>query len=918
MKPADDINRIIIGLGGQGSRVVNEVRKEVLKQGALPAGLDFIAIDSDRISLANLDSVPDEHRVHLAAPDDAITDTIVPWLPHEFRPKAGGGCGMQRLTGKGMYLVHKHRILETVREVARKLRERTQMSNFMVVLVNAAGGGTGSGMAIDFAVDLRADIKEITGQDPMMFGVGILPSRAETIQRANGAALVKELHFLLSRKEPVVVNGRDYSNPFELFFLVGREVMGIESDEDVLRGIVRFTIDLGLIPSTSGDTAAAGKGAGWVDLQDIRTLVKGASHMFSTFGCYRARFPADTLTDYFEALDKLDALRAEMPTFASKLDEKRRQLEDDKAALRHAEDVLARAKERARLLRGSGVLGANRPELAKFLAEIANMEDRVEKTRDAIAAAAEELPRLAARREEAERELHDWQTRAGTLRASLLEPRQSRANYVVTLTESEIDHLVKNRHLVLEGNFMSLMRELDRLPEYHDRTMEVVAKNKILHMPLINYRMSFQTAAAFDDEVLGTLRKHGFVRFDASGEPIVVDDQLWMVMAMLSSNPDNVDANKVSVRSFKGLVEGHVARRAEVKVVPSTSKRYEVQIHSWMVGLQVAPIAPGHPPRLRELEWLLPEYEQVARERGLAQHHAFLYGDSAAFMRLTEIPVDKTSPSRTNDTVTDFWASYQPIDAPARWMQLPPLVAETLVKAQELGRCVTSIEDGIDEFRTSDAGLPALDRLSAILSEGTSAVTEFTRIFAEEGSPLRDRLAGVAEQLERERSGPTDAEKLLAMEELTADAAGAVATASTLVASLRADLPEAIGTTIGDARAARGPTGPAAGPRDGALARWEHVLSQAEARAAHLYEASAVAMKHLATLERTIQRLQETLRTHAATAAAAGGPPASSVGFALAMEQQLSRKAGEALAGPAPREETDTSGADAPPQEEYS
>ena len=49
-----------------------EIRKAVEKQGAMPAGLEFIAVDSDKIALSNLDSVPESQRIHLAAPDDRV------------------------------------------------------------------------------------------------------------------------------------------------------------------------------------------------------------------------------------------------------------------------------------------------------------------------------------------------------------------------------------------------------------------------------------------------------------------------------------------------------------------------------------------------------------------------------------------------------------------------------------------------------------------------------------------------------------------------------------------------------------------------------------------------------------------------------------------------------------------------------
>ncbi|MHB8603768.1 MAG: tubulin-like doman-containing protein [Thermoplasmatota archaeon] len=860
--PRDDINRIIIGLGGQGSRVVNEVRKEIERQGAMPVGLEFIAVDSDRSALANLDSVPERERIHLAAPDDNLIETIVPWLPHEFRPKAGGGCGMQRLTGKAMYLVHRNRVLEAVRDVARRLRDRTQVSDFMIVLVTAFGGGTGSGMLIDFALDARSDLKEITGQQPMMFGIGILPSRAETIQRANGVAMLKELHFLLSHKEPIVIDGRDYSSPFELYFLVGREVMGIERDDELLQSIVRFTHDLGLIPSLNRDNSAAGKGAGWVDLQDIRTLVKGAGHMFSTFGHYRAVFPDETLRQWFDVLDKGAALRKELPTLITDLDTRRKSEDDKKIALAHDEEVFAIGRERAARLRADGVMGANRPELARLLMDLARGEEDARKRRRETQKADLELATNAQRRKTIETELREAELHATALMSALLSPTQTRTTYTVPLSEGECKHLNENRHHVTSGHFASVMGVLGRTPDYHEKTSEVVGKNKLLGLPMLNYRMAMHSAATFPPAILAELRKHGFVKFDAAGRPIVNDENLWMVMAMLSTNVENIDATKVSARAFKEVVEGHIARRAEVKIVPSLKKRFEVVIHSWMVGVQIAPLAPGYPPRLKELEWLMPEYEQVVHEGGLVQHHAFLFGNPLAFASLASTPVDRLNVAETNERVTDFWATYAPIDRSARWLQLPPLVAEANAAAEDLATAMATLDRTLDEFRKIAADAASLDRLNATLLNGATAIETFNRTFTENANPLRDRLSALAEQLEHTQQGPRDAARLIAMEELTADATDAAANAIAALANLRADLPDALRSTLANAPVATLDSA-AARARSTTAARWSHLVARAQSHATRLGKARAQTLRELAALERTLAHIQATLSARA-------------------------------------------------------
>ncbi|MHB8587068.1 MAG: tubulin-like doman-containing protein [Thermoplasmatota archaeon] len=870
----EDINRIIIGLGGQGSRVVNEVRKAALALGELSPGIEFMAIDSDRASLANLDSVTVEHRIYLAAPDDDITETVVPWLPREFRPKAGGGCGMQRLSGKGMYLVYRPRILEAVREVARELRQRTQVSNFMVVLVNAFGGGTGSGMLIDFSLDLRAELKEITGQEPLLFGLGILPSRSETIQRANGVAMLKELHFLLSQKDRRIIGGRDYSNPFELYFLAGRELMGIERDDDVLRAITRFTIDLGLIPATVSDTAGSGKGAGWVDLQDIRTLVKGAGHMFATFGYYSARFPEEELSQYFGLLDRMQKIRATLPSLATELETQRRTLDDQQAELGHLQESHRLGATRAESLRSRGILGANRPELTRLLSDLLTTEETIQNLEASVKDAETSIPAALERRRALEAELHECEVRATALLSTLRMPKQSPTRFVAPLRDAEIEYLASHRELLECGTFRSIMEVLGRLAEYHEKTMEVIGKNRVLYLPILNYRMAFQSAALLPEEVLATLARHEFVRYDASGNPSIRDDQLWMVMAMLSSRPENIEAERIAGRSFKEIVERYIARRADVRIVASKSKRFEVGIHSWMVGLQMSPVAPGYPPRLKELEWLSPEYDKMAHERELVQHHAFLYGNPDAFAELASVPIDRLSMPKTNEIITDWWARYVPMDEGARWLQLPPLVAEAKVAFDHLATAITAMPQTLAQAPPShespstdaDEGAGASRDSQAILlalAAAREASDAAQRTIAQEPQRLRARLAEFADQLETTMGSPRDASKILALDELIDEA----------IASGEAAQKAGVDSREALARWLAAPQSDAASPQTHRAGHAREHLVHAEIRGRATEVASLLAglLPKVAETQRLVERLGRALEAKATLWAAHGG-----------------------------------------------
>lgn len=759
----DGINRIIIGLGGQGGRIINEVREHLMETGGIPDSVEFIAIDSDRTALEGLDQIPSEQKVHFHSPDDKITETVVPWLPREYRPKAGGGCGMQRITGKAIYHVHRERVFETVNATIRRLKRATQMDNYMFMIIGALGGGTGSGMLIDFSIDLRNKVLDLVGTEPLLFGLGVLPSQSETIQRANGVAAVKELHFLLSKKEPVRVSGRDISNPFELFFLVGRESLGAEQDEDLTESIIRFVTDLGLIPNKIQEKREAAKGTGWLDLQDIRTLTKGSSHMFATFGYYKSEFPMETLDDLFEAEDALQEARQAVPSLDT--DEKlaEQKIQDLEVNLEERETQIEAAEERARVLQDGGFFNLNRSRLVSLYEAINNAKAELRKDRAQLEELKQRVPEYSQAREAAAQSVERLEEKRNQLLDELLSPQASRNTYRFGLDKEEISELRDRRTNLPAMGMHRTMQELDREREYFDKTMEVVGKNKILFMPVLNYRLAFHTAEMFRPEVLRAMSEYGFVTYDDGGNPVIKDDQLWMVLTMVTSHPDNIDPDRLGARSFKDVVENYVAKRAEVKNVGSKLRKWEVSIYSWMIGLQISPVAPGYPPRLKELEWLGEEYEKVAGTDELIQHHTFLYGDPAAFRERTGLPIDPMDPQEATRRITEFWQEYEPLDHNAKWGQAPPLMGEAIALTQDLRTTLSraqgdlEVDAGLDDELTEEDMASVARRVEKVGSGLTTLRNELTtytqRSSGAKGS-IQARIRTVLSQLQSAQRSP--------------------------------------------------------------------------------------------------------------------------------------------------------------------
>ncbi len=330
----DTVNRVAIGIGGQGSSIVNNILRTLKhKTGKAPKNEEFLIIDTDPASANACSEIEERKKIILNRPDKILMKNTNRWLPDPYLTAAGAGCGQHRIYGRAMYNVHRERIFSAIGAAAAELRNRTGGRDFLILMVCAFGGGTGSSMLLDIAIDIRDWISKQFGADPVMFGIGILPSSKESVlPTGNALGTLKELHALMSHTEDLIIEDKNYSNPFKLFFLLGRDLQGQNRDEELERAITRFLLDLGFMPGGAVET----KGK-WLDLNDLQNRARGYEDRFDTLGYYECVFPTEKLFLYYDIEDEIPRVRQKLVEIEARLSDIRGKTESGRSELERFE-----------------------------------------------------------------------------------------------------------------------------------------------------------------------------------------------------------------------------------------------------------------------------------------------------------------------------------------------------------------------------------------------------------------------------------------------------------------------------------------------------------------------------------------------------------------------------------------------------
>src|SRR4030042_5261065 len=245
----------LVGLGGAGTNVVENFLKtektmELLGSGATRLSLmamdiadpDIKSLDDthnrileqmrrrgipqDRLSLiaksvkfpsaeAMFDFVQTKFKEHLQNEGIKLKE-YYPWLPSTVAiPPLAGGAGRRRSLAQAIYNLNYYP-LGIIKSFTNMFKDNalSSISSPIIMLVFGLGGGTGTGMAMDFARHLR----QAGGSGVPIMALCILPCSGDDPPAKGYSAFngIKELSLLLGReKNALVVNGfgEAYRNP---------------------------------------------------------------------------------------------------------------------------------------------------------------------------------------------------------------------------------------------------------------------------------------------------------------------------------------------------------------------------------------------------------------------------------------------------------------------------------------------------------------------------------------------------------------------------------------------------------------------------------------------------------------------------------------------------------------------------------
>ncbi len=694
----DTVNRMVIGIGGQGSFIVNNILRMLKrKTGKIPKNEEFLIIDTDQASANACTEVEERWKIVLSRPDTILMKNANRWLPDPYLSAAGAGCGQHRIYGRAMYNVHRERIFNAIGAAASELRNRTGGKDFFIIMVCAFGGGTGSSMLLDIAIDIRDWISRQFGSEPVIFGMGILPSSKESaLPTANALGTLKELHFLMSHSEDIIVEDKNYSNPFKLFFLLGRDLQGQNRDEELERAIPRFLLDLGFLPG--GTVEMRGK---WLDLNDLQNRARGYENRFDSLGYYECVFPTEKLFLYYDVEDEIPVVREKLVEIEARVAEIRGKIESQRSEL---ERYSSRIKEVQRMIEDF----ESRAGLLTYVntAAIEEARAKVERARKKLVELKETVFDLEVRVNDAEEEKRQTERRLerlDALRNKLLRelgaPKNTRSYHQIELTEEEIKSLKRSREDLKKMSFKEIMQHLGREDEYFRWTHAPINEGDIIFNPMLNYRHSIENVMA--SQYIEILHDYGFVEVDAQGNIMNEEEKFGHFIAVLSSRADNFDDARLGGGAFKSMVTERFAKDADVLKLDTPARAHSFAIYTLMIGLQPWSPGPDLPPRLRELEWLEYAYRQSDFAR-LQRHHSLFYGTSKPFSIITGIEYIPGAEEKNRDAVTKFWKNYEIIEPEAIWNNTPIVLARCLKMFDNLLSGL-DVADNLNSIRIPDS-----------------------------------------------------------------------------------------------------------------------------------------------------------------------------------------------------------------------
>jgi hypothetical protein len=304
------LGQLIIGLGSQASRIVDEV-KGFLESSPFGGTISskFLAIDTTDSVLNSLRHVDKDDRILITKPTATTLYGTAEWCPAKYLDVVAGGTGFGRYRVGAPALLCagvSEQIRPKISEIVAKFRTGG-ITNIGVSYIVCAGGGTGSGLLPHIIDMVSRSVFEITQTPPVSVILLILPLQRDPREdRVNAYALIKELSVMQNR----------LGKNIPLVILLEREVAGVSKDFELKKIIANFLIDFSFVAPT--------KGAGPVfDVGDFEAFVGESikKNLFAILGAHIVRFPITELNWYYMAERFIDEKEKELLLLEWKLED---------------------------------------------------------------------------------------------------------------------------------------------------------------------------------------------------------------------------------------------------------------------------------------------------------------------------------------------------------------------------------------------------------------------------------------------------------------------------------------------------------------------------------------------------------------------------------------------------------------------
>lgn len=694
-----NINRMIIGVGGEGCRIVEMVANYLHSHGGLPPSQAFIFIDSNaedvRSRCKEIKTKDDRiYHIILAGADRNIFIGKNPWLPEIYAATIGGiGAGTRRAFGKALYNIQSGTIQTIIYEAASKLRTSTNEEGFIINIVGALGGGTGSSIIGDLSIDIMEWMKAITNKDPIIFGFGILPAIGEedTINILNAMAALKELHFILSLKEK---KGK-YINPFKLFVLVGRKIEGVKDDNTRREIARRFFTDLGFMPGNKKKTSDK-----WYDMNDLITAISGLESSFSTMDYKSIEFPADLMIRLYETEDQIkysnnlkNDIEVKKTSINNKFSSLENQIKSIKTNIENMDAQVNALELDMGWLSNKKAMKETRTRLEKTKQQ---MKEDIE-SRDLLINL---LNAVEANEIKINKELAKLNAQKDSLHEKITQSSDSVRMHRVSLNDGEIDQFREEKQRVrLDANsetaftFNEIMAQLKRQSELERHVKKPFIEHSVCSHPLLKYEHK-KKKDFINPLIIKKLTDWKLIEIDAQNEIVDEESKLGRVASIISSHESNINEAELGLQNVKQTLEETIAKKAVVFPLHVPLDKFSVDIHTLMIGLLPWAPAPEQATRLKDLDIMQNMYLKSSEEE-LFLHHSLFFGDSSMFRDITKEQISIGDSRGSASSILKFWKKYQLVDKSANWSKLKITFADIYLKIEDLDDKLSIIINGL-------------------------------------------------------------------------------------------------------------------------------------------------------------------------------------------------------------------------------